>query len=512
MKKKDTRTGRGRSLTQRVIHQVNTINANKVKEGQMVYDKSTGQWAYRDNTGTIQYVPVAGSIVVPSGLEKITEGGNDGYRLVGKSPTFYGDIGEQATDLSESVGVTIFAGAVGDYSFAFGNGTYAEKDYSTAGGLASSATGVAALAVGSTVRAGGEASVSFGKTNDAFGDFTAALGGEGNVIDVSAAHGAIVGGSNNSIGSAGLRSVVLGGDSQAATQPDMVYLPGTKYLSYTTVQISALPDSQLGTIVYDSDLDRHQVLFDDTPAANVWLNLAGLKELKEGANTGHRISDRNPAHHGDIGNHAVDLSYSGTTTSTYGAKGTYSVCLNYQNSVTGQGSIAGGYRSEVSGKYSIAVGQYSKAYGDYSAVFGEGTQAYAAADRSFVCGHYVITNKPYTFGGGHGQPAALFTVDGIGAFGFQHTTSAKSIQGDYCAVLGGTDNDIPNTGDNTVVLGGTGQSGVQANMVYVPALKLQGQATGSLPGSPEAGTLAYDTTVNKLKVWTGAAWETITSV
>lgn len=38
-----------------------------------------------------------------------------------------------------------------------------------------------------------------------------------------------------------------------------------------------------------------------------------------------------------------------------------------------------------------------------------------------------------------------------------------------------------------------------------------GVATGSLPAAPEAGTVVYDSTLNKLKVWTGAAYETVTS-
>ncbi len=36
-------------------------------------------------------------------------------------------------------------------------------------------------------------------------------------------------------------------------------------------------------------------------------------------------------------------------------------------------------------------------------------------------------------------------------------------------------------------------------------------ATANLPAAPKEGTLVYDATTNKLKVWTGAAYETITS-
>jgi len=37
-------------------------------------------------------------------------------------------------------------------------------------------------------------------------------------------------------------------------------------------------------------------------------------------------------------------------------------------------------------------------------------------------------------------------------------------------------------------------------------------ATADLPAAPKEGTLVYDATTNKLKVWTGAAYEAITSV
>ena len=36
-------------------------------------------------------------------------------------------------------------------------------------------------------------------------------------------------------------------------------------------------------------------------------------------------------------------------------------------------------------------------------------------------------------------------------------------------------------------------------------------ATGSLPSAPPEGTMFYDTTLSKLVVWTGAAYETVTS-
>ncbi len=36
-------------------------------------------------------------------------------------------------------------------------------------------------------------------------------------------------------------------------------------------------------------------------------------------------------------------------------------------------------------------------------------------------------------------------------------------------------------------------------------------ATADLPATPKAGMLCYDSTTGKLKVWTGAAYEAVTS-
>lgn len=40
----------------------------------------------------------------------------------------------------------------------------------------------------------------------------------------------------------------------------------------------------------------------------------------------------------------------------------------------------------------------------------------------------------------------------------------------------------------------------------------ENHATADAPASPVKGQLYFDTTLSKLRVWTGAAWETITSV
>lgn len=45
----------------------------------------------------------------------------------------------------------------------------------------------------------------------------------------------------------------------------------------------------------------------------------------------------------------------------------------------------------------------------------------------------------------------------------------------------------------------------------VKSIKLPSFPTASLPANAVAGQLAYDTTTGKLAVYTGAAWEQVTS-
>ena len=52
----------------------------------------------------------------PSQLEQITENGNTGYRILGRNPANYGDIGADAVDFSFSSGASTTRGATGAYN------------------------------------------------------------------------------------------------------------------------------------------------------------------------------------------------------------------------------------------------------------------------------------------------------------------------------------------------------------------------------------------------------------
>jgi hypothetical protein len=108
---------------------------------------------------------------IPTGLEIITEEGNTGWRLIGKDPANYRDIGDGAVDLSQSqfgpssVGPI---GAEGDRSHAEGSDTNAIGDASHAEGGRTHAEGFASHTEGIGTQAFGNASHAEGSSTRAF--------------------------------------------------------------------------------------------------------------------------------------------------------------------------------------------------------------------------------------------------------------------------------------------------------------------------------------------------------
>lgn len=93
------------------------------------------------------YVEASGGTSTPSELEKILESGNTGWRLLGRDEANYGDIGQDAVDLSNS-NLPVDNGAMGDNSFTAGKNTRASGANSTALGEGSVTTGVNSTVLG----------------------------------------------------------------------------------------------------------------------------------------------------------------------------------------------------------------------------------------------------------------------------------------------------------------------------------------------------------------------------
>ena len=121
-----------------------------------------------DPTNEIQNLSLSGSdlsisggntLTLPAstGLEKITEGGNTGWRLIGQDPANHGDIGSDALDLSVGTSASTKFGATNLGSVAMGVNTEASGDYSTAMGVATLAQAYKSTAIGYLNIGGGNA-------------------------------------------------------------------------------------------------------------------------------------------------------------------------------------------------------------------------------------------------------------------------------------------------------------------------------------------------------------------
>ncbi len=111
-----------------------------------------------------------------SELQKITEGGNTGWRILGKDVANYGNIGSNAIDLSSSTTASTTGGATGEGSFSTGFGTTAAGQYSFATGFGAVAAGQYSFATGIGTTASNYASTATGHGSIASGLTSTAMG------------------------------------------------------------------------------------------------------------------------------------------------------------------------------------------------------------------------------------------------------------------------------------------------------------------------------------------------
>ena len=122
-----------------------------------------------------------------------------------------------------------------------------------------------------------------------------------------------------------------------------------------------------------------------------------LKRLTESPYTGWRFSNAVAANYGDIGDEAVDLSYSDGASPTKGATGQNSTAMGYITTASGEYSTAMGYATIASGNYSTAIGYKTTVSGSSSTAMGSSTTASDYASLSI--GRYNLVNSTLTAGG-----------------------------------------------------------------------------------------------------------------
>ncbi|MDC0231026.1 tail fiber domain-containing protein, partial [Aureispira] len=297
------------------------------------------------------------SSLSPTGLENITEGTNSGWRFIGANTANYGDIGQFAQDLSMSGDPSTLYGATGNYSFASGRKTEASGLSSVAMGLNSVASGKSSVAMGHSTKARSYGETAIGLYNT---DYTP--------------------GSTTNSNSNDRLFVVGNGTSTTLSNALIIYKDGRMNINdaYT------LPNSDGGS---------GDVMTTDGSGNATWEALAtftGLEKVTENAKDGWRFVGVDTNNYGGIGQEALDMSYSASPNTVYGATGDYSIAMGYNTTSQNFATLAIGFQTVASGNTSVALGAYSVASGDVSTAIGY--EAEATGNTSTAIGGYVIAS------------------------------------------------------------------------------------------------------------------------
>jgi hypothetical protein len=336
-----------------------TTNANgviivNIGEGTTSNDFSTIEWGENDHFlnvqmdtgnglvdlgttqfGTVPYASFATEAGNVSGLESIDEGAGPGWRLKGKNPIQFGNIGSLAVDLSTSFEVSDDHGATGSRSFAVGTNTIASNSSTAAFGFESEASGGNATAMGYRTKAEALASLAIGSYN-------------------------VGGGAPSTFASTNPLFEVGNGTNSTRSNAFTVLQNGT---------ITA-PSFDIAEIIDDKALITKEY-------ADINLVTSGLEAIDEGNGIGYRIKGTNSANYGNIGVGATDLSINSIASTTYGATGDKSFAQGSHTTSAGYASAAIGNFTTASGIVSTAMGDYTISSGTASTALGRNTQASA---------------------------------------------------------------------------------------------------------------------------------------
>jgi hypothetical protein len=308
----------------------------------------------------------------PTGLEALNEGNGIGFRIKGRNPDNYGNIGLNAVDLSYSSSSSTTNGATGNYSTAIGYNAEASGSSSIALGVSSEASGTRSVAIGAFTEASGERSTAFGSLTKASGSKATAMGFSS---EATGEFSTSIGRSTKAFGdysttmgfgtrAYGTYSTAMGRSTYAPSYGEVAMgFYNTNYIPVDTnsfhpndrlfvigngdsdiVRSNALSILKNGTITAPS-LDISEITDHKSLVTKEYVDIngsSGLEMIDEGNGDGWRLKGRNYSDYGVIGSNAVDLSYSSTNSSVNGATGAF--------------SIAAGFNSIASGNHSKSIG------------------------------------------------------------------------------------------------------------------------------------------------------------
>jgi len=448
----------------------------------------------RSNAMTVLFngnTTISGSVTAPSfigdgagltnlpvsGLESITEI-STGWRLAGRNPSHYGNIGTGAVDLSRSTTQSTTRGATGNISIAFGSITIASGNVSTAMGFETTASGNYSTASGGATVASGSYATATGSLTTASGTSSTAMG---SASTATGYHSTALGSGTSASGS---RSTSLGYQTVASG------FGTTSIGAFNTIDSTANPTTNSATnraLVIGNGSDTNSrsdaltVLFNGNTTISgtvsapsfigdgSQLSSLGLKVITEQGNTGWRLTGQDSAHYGDIGLGAVDMSNSSSSSLTKGATGNRAFASGYNTTASGNYSTAMGTNSRALGNESTAVGYYAAASGQYAVAMGGGTLASAFGTTAIgiattASGYHATAMGSETDATGYNSTAmglnTMASGYGTTAIGLFNTIDSSAVPTTYSLtnrafVIGNGTNSIMRSDAMTVLFDGT---------------------------------------------------------
>lgn len=328
------------------------------------------------------------------GLEAIDEGNGLGWRLIGRNPDNYGDIGNEATDLSLSGVPSTEFGATGFGSFATGISTKASGARSTAMGLNTEASGDTSTALGNTNVASGDNSFAVGLGTQASGIYSSAFGFNthaGNPYAFAAGDGA------EALGEV---SFAFGEDVLAGANHAVAFGFGTLSGGYAFTagfesQAGALYSAAIG---YQSEADG---VGSFAAGYSPWASGDYAVALGQASASGENAiaMGRNTSASGLISTAMGSLTFASGDYATSTGKDTEAIgyasfSANNFTDATGSSSFAMGSFTVAGAAGSLATGNGTLASGNYSSSFGSGTRAQSYSSMAI---------GTYNLGGGNFQ-------------------------------------------------------------------------------------------------------------
>ena len=398
-----------------------------------------------------------------TGLETLDEGNGNGLVKVGRDPASYGNVGDNAVDLSYSDIASTTIGATGELSTAMGYRTEASSIYSTAMGVASTASGSGSTAMGenstasgnsstamglSTAASGsastamGQGTIASGYASTAIGNYTTALGSFSTTMGVSTtASGSISTAMGFNTKSESENSFALGyynvggGNPTTNIGTDPLFEIGNGNFSLRSNALTVLKNGTITAPSFDiSEITDNKALI-TKEYADTNLASTGLETINEGNGNGLVKKGRIAANYANVGENAVDLSFSDFANSTLGATGFASTAIGVRTEASGDLSTAMGSDSVASGHFSTAMGVSSVASG--STTIAMGSSAVASGDGSIAMGSSAVASGDLSTAMGDTSTASGIISTAMGfnttasgfistAMGFNTTASGTS--------------------------------------------------------------------------------------